>query len=79
MKILRNITLYVSLAIALCSCATTGNQSSYSFNGMTTSSTDINDMHYYMDDDKNLAPILSNPNYNYGERLGPICNPDCRF
>ncbi len=71
---------YTAIACMLCSCAATGDShSSYSFNGMTTQNMDLRDMHYYMDDEKELAPILSNPNYRYDQGSGPICDPTCRF
>ena len=71
---------YTAMACMLCSCATGGSlNSSYSLNGMTAPSMDMRDMHYYMNDDKGQAPILSNPNYQFGPGSGPICDPNCRF
>jgi len=79
-KAILKATLYAVTAGVLCSCASTGEyHSSFSYNGMTTPSMDLRDMHYYMDDDKELAPILSNPNYRFGEGSGIYCDNVCRF
>ena len=68
--------LYATMGCMLCSCASTG---SYSLNGMTAPTMDITNMHYYMDDDRELAPVLSNPNYRFDEGSGVMCENVCRF
>jgi len=72
--------LYAAMAGILCSCASTGGyHSSFSYNGMTTPSTDLRDMHYYMDDDKEMAPVLSSPYYRDNQGSGIYCDSVCRF
>jgi len=74
------VIFYTTLACMLCSCASTGDfHSSYSFNGMTAPSMDLSDMHYYMNDDKAQAPILSNPNYQFDQGSGVMCDKVCRY
>ena len=72
---------YTAIACMLCACATGSDfHSSYSLNGMTSPSMDMNDMHFYMDDDKGQAPILSNPNYRFDDQgSGVMCDKVCRF
>jgi len=79
-KAILKAALCAATAGALCSCASTGDyQSSFSYNGMLAPSMDLRDMHYYMDDDKEMAPVLSNPHYRFGEGSGVYCDSVCRF
>jgi hypothetical protein len=56
------MVLYLSSALVLGSCANVGElHSSYSVNGRTFQGMDLRDPHFYMDDDRELAPILSDP------------------
>ena len=58
------ILLYLSSAALLSSCANVGDiqsSSSYSVNGRTFNSMDLRDPHFYMDDDKRMAPFASDP------------------
>lgn len=78
----------MTVAAALCSCAdmgssssftnnfTNGFQSSFSFNGMTSPAMNPRDIHFYMDDDRMAAPVLSNPAYSY--LYDSYCNGGCR-
>lgn len=86
LKLVRNL-LGLGIAAMLCSCADMGSsssfannlqnfQSSFSFDGMTSSAMDPRDVHFYMDDDKMAAPVLSNPAYSY--LYDSYCNGNCR-
>jgi hypothetical protein len=57
------IVLYLSAAAVLSSCANADIRSSYSLNGETFRGMDLRDPHFYMDDDKSPAPIVSDPRY----------------
>jgi len=55
------VALYASLALVLCSCASSdGYQSSVYLNGMTAPSMDLTNPRFYMNESEG-APILSRP------------------
>jgi hypothetical protein len=60
---LRRVVLLGSLVFGLCSCASSYDlQSSFSIDGMTAPSMDVRNPRFYMDD-REMAPVLSNPNF----------------
>ena len=79
MKKLQSIIFCSSLALTLCSCASDGTyRSSFSVNGQTTPTTmDLNNPRFYMDE-RELAPVLSNPSSN-ANPSNIYCAPFCGY
>jgi len=68
MQTMLRIVFYVSAAIGLASCASTGDFSaadlqppSFSVNGLGWQGMDLRDPRFYMDDDQQMAPIARDP------------------
>jgi len=60
-RLIRCLIIGLSILL-LASCADTGEAySSFSLNGRTFKSLDLQDPHFYMNDDKEIAPIMSDP------------------
>jgi hypothetical protein len=56
--------LCLAAAASLSACASLGDfegTSSFSVNGFTYRGMDLRDPHFYMDDDRQMAPIASDP------------------